>query len=795
MDIRTWSIRTRLLLAFIGVLIPYLALVGVGGLGVHALLQHVSSIYGEVETELRLVSDAQLALNGLDQAIARFSFTGSVVDRAEVERRVAQFREVLLRLKTGPFHDPEERRWVETATSQGSDLEALAGEILGRASPETPAGLRQLHDLINTIGAAVSQIGVASREMSGDRQQIAALVRRMVGGSLWAAALSVAGGVAWALLFSNWLSRPLREIADTSRRMAAGDLSQRVDASIGGELGETAKAFNAMAERLEGLLAVGRDLAESLDLDVVGQRITDNIRQLLRARFSFLYKLEPESGDLVAIAVSGDVHAALSRLPPGTGAVGLAIRERRPVASEDGLTDPRITVTPALRAWLEQTQLRAVLAVPLLSKDRLIGALVAGDQAGRVFSGGEMRVAQAFADHAALAFENARLFDETQRALADLKVAQEQLVQDATMRALGELASGAAHHLNNLLAVVLGRVGLLLSREESAPMRRPLEIIQRAARDAAEVVRRVSRFAQMRTAEDRQPVDLKQLAAEVLEMTRLRWQDTAQAQGLQIEVSLEGPDVPLVTGDAAALREVLVNLVLNAVDALPSGGQIVLRTFHQNGWVGVAVTDTGVGMSREVQERALKPFFTTKGPGGRGLGLSVAYGILQQHRGELIIESIEGQGTTVTVRLPVGSSRDWKQARTEAECARPEVSALRILIIDDENEVRSVMADRLATQSHKVLQADRGRQGLALLDAGEAVDLVLTDLGMPEMTGWEVARAIKARWPALPVGILTGWGDQMDHASADRRIIAGILSKPVTPEDLQKFVAACHRGS
>jgi signal transduction histidine kinase len=446
----------------------------------------------------------------------------------------------------------------------------------------------------------------------------------------------------------------------------------------------------------------------------------------------------------------------------------------------------------------------------------------------------------------ALALENARLYAEVQRRLretesllADLKAAQEQLVRGATLRALGELASGAAHHLNNLLMVMLGQIQLLLPRAGSAALRGPLGIIERAASDAAEVVRRMQRFAQSRPVEERRPVDLNQVAAEVLEMTRVRWRDAVQAQGIPIEVILEAGVIPLVRGNAAALREVVTNLVLNAVDALPQGGRIILRTYQEAAGSGqqaagsrqeaggsgqraagrrqeaagsgqqagevlllptagcmlpavvLEVTDTGVGMPEEVKQRALEPFFTTKGPRSTGLGLSVNYGIIKEHGGELEIVSAEGQGTTIRIRLPVLSPSEERPSPIASSVPAGAGLPLRILVIDDDQEVRNVLASLLAVLGHTVRQAAGGREALAWLEAGAPVDLVLTDLGMPEMTGWEVARAIQALRPRLPVGLVTGWGSQGDAIPEDHQVIAFRLSKPFRVEALQEAIAGC----
>jgi len=391
-----------------------------------------------------------------------------------------------------------------------------------------------------------------------------------------------------------------------------------------------------------------------------------------------------------------------------------------------------------------------------------------------------------------LALENARLYAEAQRSLAELQAAQEKLVQGATLRALGEMASGAAHHLNNLLAVVIGRAQLLLLTPEGAPCRRPLETIVRAANDAAEVVRRVQRFARVDRAGEHQDVDLNALAREGIEMTRARWQDEAQARGIQIEVDLQpGPLAP-VSGNPSALREVLMNLVLNAVDALPEGGRIQIRTSLEGNWACVAVSDTGVGMPEEVRCRALEPFFTTKGPKGTGLGLSVSYGVITSHGGKLELQSAPTLGTVATVRLPAAVGPDEGGGLAPGADLDP-VRRQRILIVDDDEDVRSMLVDLVASQGHEALEAWSGRGALALLEAGAKVDLVLTDLGMPEMTGWEVARAIRSRWPGLAVGMVTGWGNDVDVPAADRDLIVGMLAKPVTHEALDTLISRARR--
>jgi len=266
----------------------------------------------------------------------------------------------------------------------------------------------------------------------------------------------------------------------------------------------------------------------------------------------------------------------------------------------------------------------------------------------------------------ALLVRSLRYAIERKRIIEDLKAAQDQLVQTKTLRAVGELAAGMAHHLNNLLAVMLLQIDLLLAKTQPSEDRHALEMdrqaLERVAKtilSAADVVRRVLEFGRMQPGSEAAPVevvDLTELAQDTLELTRPLWEGQARSRGIQIQVALKPEPAAPVSGDESALREVLLNVLLNAIDALPEGGKITIETWVSGQWVYCAVTDTGAGMSKEVRERALEPFFTTKGTESTGLGLSLAYGIIQRHGGHLAIESAEGKGTIVTISLPLGAS-------------------------------------------------------------------------------------------------------------------------------------------
>jgi signal transduction histidine kinase len=440
--------------------------------------------------------------------------------------------------------------------------------------------------------------------------------------------------------------------------------------------------------------------------------------------------------------------------------------------------------------------------MPIRVGDRVIGVInmakkkQAGDLGGphpQPFSPMDLQFLNALMTYIGYAVDNARLLEEAQQSadqlrgvVADLQATQAQLVRGETLRAMGQLSSGMAHHLNNLFAVILGRIELLLAKVDEAAVRRSLEIVQRTAQDGAEVVRRVQRFSRVSPVAEAVAVDLNQLAQEVIELTRPRWHDEAQLRGSKIEVRLEPGRIPAVGGEPAPLREVLMNLVINAADAIPAGGRVTIKTWASDDQVHCAVSDTGTGMAEDVRKRAFEPFFTTKGPKSTGLGLSVAYGTVQRHGGTLSIESVEGQGTTVVMSLPAAPRGTAPQ--TEPAAAKKPAVPLRVLVIDDETQVRATLADILAAQGHTVVQAGGGQEGLKVLGDGTPIDLVLTDLGMPDMTGWDVARTVAERWPTLPVGLITGWGEQ-DLSPEERSRVSFIISKPFDRALLRETLA------
>ncbi len=525
------------------------------------------------------------------------------------------------------------------------------------------------------------------------------------------------------------------------------------------------------AERLTALSALTRLITSASDSREVFHAVAEAATTLLRAKMAWVWVDDPASRAFRSQARYGlapELMADLSAIPYGRGVVGSVFESQAPEYIVDIQEDSR-WLNPRLA---KEADLHACAAIPLITGDRVVGVLIILFGARRQFTPEEKELMSLLADQAAITIERSRLFEELQRSSEEIRRTQDRLVRGETLRAVGEMASGIAHHLNNLLAVILGRIQLLRAKVEEPELRRALEIVERTTLNGAEVVRRVQEFSRAQPVSEAVPVDLNQLAQDVLELTRPLWQAQAQVRGIQIQTVLEPGQIPAVAGVPAALREVFMNLLLNAVDALPRDGQITVKTWATDQRVHCSVADTGVGMSEEVKQRALEPFFTTKGPRSTGLGLSVTYGIIKRHGGELSIESIPGHGTTVTISLPFAAMAA-PGAITAAPLARP----ARVLVIDDEPEVRETLAEILASQGHLVSQSASGAEGLSLFQVDHH-DLVFTDLVMPGMNGWWVAAAVKALSPKTPVILVTGWRDQGALASPAARHVDSILFKP-----------------
>jgi signal transduction histidine kinase len=403
--------------------------------------------------------------------------------------------------------------------------------------------------------------------------------------------------------------------------------------------------------------------------------------------------------------------------------------------------------------------------------------------------------------HVALAAQNEileqKVSDRTaalQATLEELRATQQQVVQKERLSALGAMVTGIAHDFNNSLALILG-YGELLQQEcrrigTSSSMTDYAQTIISASLDAAETVNRMREFHRpLEADETRAPVLLGELIEQAITFTRPRWESQSRARGFPIEVQTEFAATSPISGHPAELREMLTNLIFNAVDAMPQGGTITLSTREDaaGGEVVLQVADTGTGMSEETRRRCLEPFFTTKGERGSGLGLAMVYGTVERHGGSLEIESSLGRGTRFIFRFPAAAAGVAVPEQMPGEATRP----LRILVVDDQPVLCEVIAESFARDWHTVVTACNGREALQKFEA-EHFDIVVTDKAMPELNGDQLAAAVKARSPATGVIMLTGFTEAAE-LDGDSEFIDAVLTKPATTAELREVIGKVMR--
>jgi PAS domain S-box-containing protein len=371
------------------------------------------------------------------------------------------------------------------------------------------------------------------------------------------------------------------------------------------------------------------------------------------------------------------------------------------------------------------------------------------------------------------------------RDITDRKRIEEQLFQAEKLRAVGEMASGVAHDFNNALAAILGNTQLLLYTAQDGELKETLKIIEQVAKDSGQTVRRLQDFTRKPIPQELFKVDINSIIKDSIEITKPKWKDEAQSKGIPIEMVSNLEDIPFASGNASELREVIANMVFNAIEAMHEGGKIEIRTFKKRRDVFIQISDTGVGIAEEAKKRIFEPFFTTKPFTNTGLGLSMSYGIVKRFGGEIEVESKVGQGTTFTIILPIGE--DEKEQAVEPQPVKKGIKA-RILVIDDEEFVRSVLSRTLAQADHQVTLAEDGGKGVQIFKEGK-FDIVLTDLGMPGVSGWEVCRMIKEVSPRTPVGMITGWGDERNRSKMEEYGLDFFISKPFDLAQILNVVA------
>jgi len=395
--------------------------------------------------------------------------------------------------------------------------------------------------------------------------------------------------------------------------------------------------------------------------------------------------------------------------------------------------------------------------------------------------------------HVAHSMQYAELYQKLDEAYAELKQTQQAIMSQERLRALGQMASGVAHDINNALVPIVGFTDLMLLRANnlSEQDQRYLEHIRTSAADITEIVNRMRQFYRKRNVQDQfKAVSLNTIVHEVIELTSPRWKNMPEREGIAINIKTDTDDnLPGIAGVESELREALTNLIINAIDAMPQGGQITVQTRHTSEIVRLEITDTGAGMDEKTRQRCLEPFFTTKGEAGTGLGLAMVFGIVKRHDATLDIESTPGKGTTIRIDFPAAGlltiEKDTEDNHPDAET----IPSLKILCIDDNHATLELLQEMLTLDGHTVTTIDGGQAGLDefrdSINRGEPFDVVFTDLGMPYVDGRQVINTIKRESPDTPVILLTGWGARF---TSEENIPPTdvILNKPPQVNDIQR---------
>lgn len=452
------------------------------------------------------------------------------------------------------------------------------------------------------------------------------------------------------------------------------------------------------------------------------------------------------------------------------------------------ISDLSLSRTDYSRRLREVEGLRSVVYIPIMSSDGCLGLLSLARNEPNAFLPNDLALLSSLAPHIATAFKNAALYAQAQQAYTELAAAQERTLQNERLRAIGELASGVAHDFNNLLAIILGHVELLKT-PDSPHFDRSRRMIMQAAQDGAHTVRRIQEFVRAKPETHTTPVDLSQLADDVINLTRPRWHNDMLGKGARVALTRNLPSVPLVLGNGAELREVVTNLILNAIDAMPHGGSLAISTGSSNGFCWIEVADSGHGIPAEVRARIFEPFYTTKANRGTGLGLAVSRSIALRHNGDLAVESTPGQGSRFRMSLPIAD----QPAPVAVEVAAPVVvRPLRILLVEDDRAVRETLAQLLMLDDHKVTCAENGATALEIFQP-DAYDLVCSDLGMPGIVGWDLLKQLRERDPAITTVLISGWGAQIDAEEARARQVDFVVPKPIDIDMLNSVLAEAQR--
>jgi len=653
------------------------------------------------------------------------------------------------------------------------------------------------------------------------RSDIRAINERIrVYGGIVAVLIGASALLAYAISrqLQHRISRPILELAKVATAISTRrDYSVRAPPADAYELDTLTGAFNHMLTEIQSsesrlrvqlshlslLQHITRAISDRQDLSSIFQVVLTSLEQSLPIDFCCVCRRDAGPGPLLVSTIGAASRTYCERLELNEQAA-LPVETSGFTACLEGrlLYEPNTrAVALPLPQRLAGCGLDSMVVAPLMAESTFFGVLIAARRQADGFTSADCEFLKQLSEHVALAVKQAQLNSALQQAYDDLRQTQQTVMQQERLRALGQMASGIAHDINNAISPVSLYTESLLEREPnlSERARAYLTTIQRAIDDVAGTVARMREFYRQRETQlTLAKVDLNRTIQQAIDLTHARWSDLPQQRGVMVELrkelSRDPAEVMVAEGE---MRDALTNLIFNAVDAMPEGGTLTLRTRVTQAAeadharrVHVEVSDTGIGMDEATRRRCLEPFFTTKGDRGSGLGLAMVYGMVQRHSAELQIDSEPGRGSTFRLVFP---EADQDQEGTVRMPAIAVVKRLRILLVDDDPMLIKSMDDILQADGHAVTVAGGGQAGIdafaASVKAGKPFALVITDLGMPHVDGRRVAAAVKAASPTTPVIMLTGWGQRLVAENDIPPHVNRVLNKPPRLNELRHALA------
>lgn len=571
-----------------------------------------------------------------------------------------------------------------------------------------------------------------------------------------------------------------KKISDSQEYISRAELiSEQIALSLAASMSE--QRSKEQGEKLAALLDLSTHIYSSLNYKEVLQKAVKLSMEIVGATGGTIFILEKEENVLVPLLTVDEEHEEAinsMRLKPGQGLTGCVAQTGVGMISNHSESDPRSIQVPGTPVEPE-----SIISVPLTWSAEVIGVITLRNNVGKIFVQEDLEILTIFARQTADAIENAKLYEKLEKAYEELTATQDRLIMAEKLKVLGDIAGGVAHDFNNILGTILGRVQLLQKKIDDPELKRELETIEAAALEGRTTVRTLQDFTHLSRRSQLAKADLNKVIREAIENTSPAWKSTAHRAGITINLCPDLKSIPMVKGNHDELREAVSNVILNSVDALPEGGNIWISTGVADGNVFLRIADDGIGMDENTKNKMFFPFFSTTGKKGSGMGLSMVYGIMFRNQADIQVKSSPGEGAEFTF---IFSLPEEAEPGIPVEETSVKPSNLNILLIDDELSLLDVVGDMIDYMGHTCRKVDSGRVALEILEE-EEFDLVVTDLGMPEVGGWEVARFCRNKYPRMPVILISGWGAQLDGEEALQRVDA-VVAKPFSMEEFEESI-------